>query len=56
MGANDQIMWVNREWVRTTGWTLDAMHGHEMMAVFYPDPRCRQIAVDHLQLAAPGVA
>lgn len=54
MDAKGQFQWVNREWVRTTGWTLEAMQGHEMMAEFYPDPRHRQIAVDHLRLAAPG--
>ena len=54
MDAKGQFQWVNREWVRTTGWTLEAMQGREMMAEFYPDPRHRQIAVDYLRLAAPG--
>ncbi len=37
LAANGQFRWVNREWCRVLGWSLQEMSGRDMLAEFYPD-------------------
>ena len=45
--------WVNREWQRTTGWTLDDLQRGDML-IGFSDPARLEDSVLHLQLATPG--
>lgn len=43
--------WVNREWERFTGWSLNDAKTRDMLAEFYPDPCDRQQVVGYIQAA-----
>ena len=48
-----RFQWVNREWQRITGWTLDDLRRGDML-IGFGDPDRLEESVRHLQLATPG--
>jgi diguanylate cyclase (GGDEF)-like protein/PAS domain S-box-containing protein len=48
---NQNFVWVNREWERVLGWTLEEMKGRDMLKEFYPDPEVRQAAIEYMRSA-----
>lgn len=40
--------WVNKKWTSETGWDLESMRGHDMMAEFYPDPKVKKEVLDFM--------
>ena len=51
--AEIKFKWVNREWQRITGWTLDDLRRGDML-IGFSDPDRLEDSVRHLQLATPG--
>ncbi len=49
-----RFRWVNREWERLTGWTLQDMQDRDMLGEFYGDAERGQDTVEFLQWASPG--
>lgn len=49
--TNGQCQWVNREWERVLGWSLEDVQTHDILAEFYPDPEYRQQALQFMQSA-----
>ncbi|MBR8831490.1 MAG: EAL domain-containing protein [Chlorogloea purpurea SAG 13.99] len=46
-----QFHWVNEEWNKVLGWTVEEMKGKNMMLEFYPDEEIRQSAINFMQSA-----
>ena len=43
--AQGRTRWVNREWQRVLGWSLEEVCGHDVLAEMYPEPADRQEVV-----------
>jgi len=53
LDAAGHIVFVNRAWERTLGWTLGECRAHpDLLAEFYPDAAERQRSVDHVRAAS----
>jgi PAS domain S-box-containing protein len=44
-----RIQWINREWQRVFGWTLEEAQSTDIMAALYPDPQDRAAALESLK-------
>jgi len=49
-----KLEWINREWVRLRGFSLEEAREPDFLARVYPDPAVREAALDHLRTLGPG--
>jgi PAS domain S-box-containing protein len=49
--AEGCLLFVNREWERILGWSLEEARQMDILSVTYPDPEDRRGAVEHIQKA-----
>ena len=49
--AAGEFEWVNREFERLIGWTVEELRGRDMLPEFYPDPAVRAEAIAFMSLA-----
>jgi PAS domain S-box-containing protein len=49
--AEGCLLFVNREWERILGWSLEEARQMDILSVTYPDPEDRRRAVEHIQKA-----
>ncbi|AFY32276.1 PAS domain S-box protein [Calothrix sp. PCC 7507] len=49
--VNGRVQWVNQEWERILGWTLEDCQTHNVLEFFYPDPKYRQHVINFIQSA-----
>ena len=47
IGRSGQTEWINREWTRVLGWSLEDFHNRDILAEMYPDPNYRQYVLDY---------
>jgi PAS domain S-box-containing protein len=48
-GPDGRIEWVNREWERILGWSLEEARTRDILADAYPDPAYREEVVDYIK-------
>lgn len=49
VGRDGRIEWVNREWERILGWSLEEARTRDILAEAYPDPAYREEVVDYIK-------
>ncbi len=49
--AEGNFQWINREWEKVLGWSLEEVKTRDILAELYPDPIYRQFVIDYIQSA-----
>lgn len=52
--ADGRILFANRCWTETLGWSLEDVRGRDLFSEFYPDPAVRREVLDCIRNPKPG--